>query len=216
VSVQGLSHLARQLYVEGPYLMRKMMHYRIRICPFERLIFHVSPNSTVLDIGCGAGLFLGLLAGTTPGIEGVGFDTSRPAIETAMAMRDQVKRLNLPARLSFLRLDVAEPWPEGLFDVVSLVDVMHHVPPAHQKSVIETAAQKVKPGGILLYKDMADRPAFHAAMNRLHDLLLARQWIHYLPITKLDEWAAQIGLFKIHAENQTLFWYAHELRVYRK
>ena len=38
--------------------------------------------------------------------------------------------------------------------------MIHFIPPAYQKSVFGTAIQRVKPGGALLYKDMADHPAF--------------------------------------------------------
>lgn len=214
IEIGELSRLARQLYIEGPFLMRKMMHWRIGICPFERVIRHVPPGASVLDVGCGAGLFLALLAGAE--IDGVGFDSSRPAIDTAVRMAERVKLAGLPAKLRFIRLDVSEPWPEGLFDVVSLVDVMHHIPPAHQKSVFEQAVGKVKAGGMLLYKDMANQPAFPAGMNRLHDLVLARQWIHYVPIRRLNEWAEEIGLTEVHAETMSRLFYRHELLVYRK
>lgn len=214
--VDELARLARRLYVEGPYLMRKMMHYRIRICPFERILYHVPSGASVLDVGCGAGLFLALLAGTVPDLTGIGFDSSGPAIKTAERMSEEVRRMGLRSALQFLRLDVAEPWPSGTFDVVSLVDVLHHVRPEHQKSVFERASKHVKANGILLYKDMANQPVFHAGMNRLHDLLLARQWIHYVPIHHVDEWARELGLTISHAEGMTRFWYRHELRVYRR
>jgi SAM-dependent methyltransferase len=214
VSANRLSLLARLLYVAGPYVMRKMMHYRIHICPFEHLVPHVAPGSSVLDVGCGSGLLLGLLAGTVPHLTGVGFDSSGLAIKAALQMNEEAKRLGF-GELRFIRLDVAEPWPEGLFDVVTLVDVMHHIPPAHQKSVFQRAAKSIKPSGLLLYKDMANRPVFHASMNRLHDLLLARQWIHYLPISKVDEWASELGLDLSHAEEMSRLWYRHEFRVYR-
>lgn len=216
LGIDELALLAQQLYVEGPYLMRKMMHYRILICPFERLIPMVPAGASVLDVGCGAGLFLALLAGSARGVIGVGFDTSHRAIDVARRMTEQVRLKGREANLRFFRLDVTEPWPEGLFDVVSLVDVLHHIPPAHQKSVVEQAVKKVKPGGVLLYKDMADKPAFHAWMNRLHDMVVAKQWIHYLPLHHVDEWAGELGLDLTHGESLTRFWYHHDLRVFRK
>jgi 2-polyprenyl-3-methyl-5-hydroxy-6-metoxy-1,4-benzoquinol methylase len=211
-----LERIARNLYREGPFLMRKLMHYRIRICPFERLVSFVPPRSSVLDVGCGAGLFLALLAGTVEDIEGVGFDTSGVAIKTAKHMGERVRESGLRAQLRFEQWDATAPWPAGSFDVVSIVDVMHHVPPDHQRSALETAASKVNPGGILLYKDMADRPALHAGMNRLHDLVLARQWIRYVPIATADQWARDCGLEVEHRESATRLWYQHDLRVYRK
>jgi 2-polyprenyl-3-methyl-5-hydroxy-6-metoxy-1,4-benzoquinol methylase len=216
MGVAELAGLARQFYVGGRWLTRQTMHHRIVICPFERLIPHVASGASVLDVGCGAGLFLALLAGALPEVAGVGFDSSRTAIETAVRMTERIKLSGLRAELRFIQLDVAEPWPAGLFDVVSLVDVLHHVPRAHQKSVVERAARKVKPGGVLIYKDMGNRPAFHAWMNRLHDLLMARQWIHYVPIRHVDEWAEESGLALAHAEAISRLWYRHELRIYNR
>lgn len=214
--VSELARLVRQLYVSGPYLMRKMMHYRVRICPFERLIVHVNPGSSVLDVGCGSGLFLALLAVSTRHVTGVGFDSSAPAIETAAQMAERAKALGFDAELQFLRLEVAQPWPSGLFDVVSLIDVLHHVPPSHQKSVLERSTHSLKPNGILIYKDIANHPFLPAGMNRLHDLILARQWIHYVPIRNLEDWCRHLGLELTHEESDTRLWYRHELRVFRK
>lgn len=208
-NVEELARLAGRLYVEGPYLMRKMMHHRIRICPLERLLPHVPAGSSVLDIGCGAGLFLALLASTKEGITGLGFDASGEAIGTAHLMMK-----HLTADLRFSKLAAAEPWPEGLFDVVTLVDVLHHVDSAGQQSVVRRAVEKVKPGGVLLYKDMADQPWLTATMNRLHDLVIARDWIHYVPISRVDEWVSSLGLRRTHAEEISRLWYRHDLRVY--
>jgi len=165
----------------------------------------------VLDVGCGAGLFLGLLASCGRGIRGVGFDVSPGAIATAKQMAE---RFN--GQLQFHRLDVDEPWPRETFDVVSIIDVTHHVPPARQRRMIATAASHVAPGGVLLYKDMCRRPRWRAAANRLHDLLLARQWIHYLPVESVEHWAAEEGLGLEHEERIDMLWYGHELRVFRR
>lgn len=213
-AVRNLAEQARALYVRGPWLLRKMMHYRVYICPFERLLPHVPANSRILDVGCGCGLFLALLAATTPDIDATGFDASAPAIVMANAMADQVRRRRLPVKLQFQMLDARAAWPDGTFDVVSLIDVMHHVAAEHQESLFLRAVEKVGPGGILLYKDMAASPWFPAAMNRLHDLVLARQWIHYVPIVRIEAWARSLHLE--HSETMTRFWYRHELRVFRK
>jgi 2-polyprenyl-3-methyl-5-hydroxy-6-metoxy-1,4-benzoquinol methylase len=215
-SAAELAVLARRLYVGGPYLPRKMAHLRIHICPFERLVSWIGPGSSVLDAGCGVGLFLGLLAATRPSIHGVGFDSSRVAIGAAQRMAERAKSLGCSGELEFCCLDVAEPWPGGRFHAVSLIDVLHHVAPAQQRLVFETAAGKVEPGGILLYKDMASRPIFPAAMNRLHDLAVARQWIHYVPVAAVEGWAAACGLTLVAAEDTSRFWYRHEMRVFRR
>jgi 2-polyprenyl-3-methyl-5-hydroxy-6-metoxy-1,4-benzoquinol methylase len=78
--------VARSLYPEGPFLMRLMQRWRPYICPFGPLIDQVPADASVLDVGCGGGLFLGLLRAGRRLREGLGFDASRPAIAIAQAM----------------------------------------------------------------------------------------------------------------------------------
>lgn len=207
---------------QSSLLGRLLQHHRPRICPFERLLAHVPTGSRVLDVGCGGGLLLGLLAAagrlsTEPGRASIGFDSSRGAIDTADAMLDAWRaRRGSPAPIEFRCLGVEEPWPEGAFDCVTIVDVMHHVPPAHQRSTIQLAATHVRPGGVLLYKDMCRRPRWRAWANRLHDLALARQWIHYADVRDVESWARDAGLALIASEDHARLWYGHELRVFRR
>ena len=85
-----------------------------------------------------------------------------------------------------------------------------------QEEVIRHACRTVKPGGIFLYKDMVGRPFWRALANRMHDLVLARQWIHYVPIARIDGWAKDEGLTVERAGRTDRWWYGHELRVFRK
>src|SRR5579864_2231784 len=167
-----LSALARELYIGGRWLPRKLQHWRPRICPFERLLPHVPAGASVLDAGCGCGLFLGMLAKTGRRPRGIGFDVSPAAISAASAMAQRVASTagGGAGSLEFMRLDAGDPWPNAKFDVVSMIDVMHHVTPVGQRRFFAQAARHVAPGGALLYKDMCRRPAWRAAPNRLHDL----------------------------------------------
>ncbi len=132
----NVRRLATSLFdgVPGGALQR----LRPLICPFDQLAQGVPVGSRVLDVGCGSGLFLGLLAGLGRIDDATGFDSNGGAIQRALQMR---QRLPPPARLEFERRDVADGWPEGLYDVVSVIDVMHHVPPKQLASLIATAAQ---------------------------------------------------------------------------
>jgi 2-polyprenyl-3-methyl-5-hydroxy-6-metoxy-1,4-benzoquinol methylase len=100
--------------------------------------------------------------------------------------------------------------------VVSLIDVLHHVPPGRQRAFFAGAVARVRTGGILLYKDMCRSPLWRAWANRAHDLLLARQWIHYVPLARLEAWAAEEGLQLVHRRAYARLVYGHELLVMRK
>src|SRR5690349_69979 len=186
----SIARAARELYREGPLMMRKMQHLRPSICPFDELLAIVPPGASVMDIGCGSGLFLGLLQYFGFAIQGFGFDASRMAIVCADAMAKRHRAASL--RFEYIRKQ--DPWPDGRFDVVSMIDVMHHIPVAHQEGAFRAATERVSPGGLLLYKDMSDRPWYCAGLNRMHDLVAAREWIHYVPVESIERWGAGLRL----------------------
>ena len=204
--------LARDLYVKGPLVGRAMQHYRPYISPFELLLKAVPPGSRVLDIGCGGGLFLGLLAKTGRIRRGLGIDTSELAIAVASEM---TARLPCGHGVRFEARSASLPLPAEGYDVVSLLDVMHHIPPAHQRLVLEQALDRVEPGGLFVYKDMVERPAWRALANRTHDLLIARQWIHYLPLEQAIQWAQAKGCTVLERRRVDMLWYGHELVVFQ-
>jgi 2-polyprenyl-3-methyl-5-hydroxy-6-metoxy-1,4-benzoquinol methylase len=170
-------------------------------------------GASVLDAGCGAGLFLGLLADTGQIYSGFGFDSSNDAVAFA---RQMTKKLSGSARVEVRQIDATAPWPADTYDVVSLIDVLHHVPPAFHTTVLNRAVGCVKVGGLFLYKDMATRPKWQALCNQAHDLVLARQWIHHVEIERVDTWASLRGLEKNAEGTASRYCYAHEWRLYRK
>ena len=215
-SIPGVKDLARQLYTQGSYVMRLMMHYRVHICPFDRLLRLVPPGSSVLDIACGGGLFIALLAASGRAAKAVGFDASRPAIAIAEAMKGRLNCIAPQAKVRFDLLNCDDRWPDGQFDVVTMIDLMHHVPVNEQHIVFDRAVDAVRPGGLFLYKDLSDRPFLAAVWNRLHDLLVARRWIHYVPMKTVERWATSRQLSTVHAGACTRLVYYHEFRLFRK
>lgn len=209
----NLSSLAASCYRHAPLLARLMMTYRPYIVPFGLLMAVVPNNARVLDIGCGAGLFLALLARTRGLASGTGVDASGAAVAAARAMAESI---GAEAHLEFVRSNDVTGWPGGTFDVVSLIDVMHHVASANRQGFFAAAAARVAPGGLLLYKDMVSRPLWRAAANRFHDLVLARQWIRYVPYDAAAAWAGQAGLPEEWHVLVNRLWYGHELAVFRR
>jgi len=208
-----LSAAARSLYPKHLGLRRQLQIYRPYICPFDKLIDWVPDAGTMLDVGCGAGLFLGLAASRKPGLHGIGFDADSRVIGAAQAM---AKASQLVDRIRFEHRIVEQPWPEGTFDAVSLIDVLHHVQPDQHQATIEKLFSRVRPGGIVIYKDMADSPAIPALWNRLHDLLLARQWIHYRPAAQVLSWFEKAGASVVHRASHATGPYYHDLIVVQR
>lgn len=215
-STHDIGQLARLLYSDGPALTRFIQHHRHRICPIDAIADQVPPASRVLDIGCGGGLLIAVLAAHGRLTAAHAIDASKPAIDLAHAMAPRLRPLAPDTDITFEHRTVQQGLPDDLYDAVCLIDVLHHVPPAAQESAFRAAAARVRPGGLFIYKDMADRPFWAAGMNRLHDLVMARQWINYVPVESAEAWAAVEGLTPHHRLDTRMLWYAHELRVFRR
>jgi 2-polyprenyl-6-hydroxyphenyl methylase/3-demethylubiquinone-9 3-methyltransferase len=101
--------------------------------PFEGL--------SLLDIGCGAGLVSEPMAR-------MGFDVSGidPADENIAVAQDHAQKGGLAIRY---RATTIENLPEGeLYDVVTLLEVVEHVPDVG--AIVAEAAKHLKPGGLFI------------------------------------------------------------------
>ncbi len=213
----SLSKAAAALYPDLGPISRAKAKYRPYICPFHVVLPLVPTGSSVLDIGCGNGLLLGLLAVTGKVRDGAGYDLSEAAVVQA---REMAKSISTGATLSFYVGDSPACVPGGGgggdFDVVMMVDVLHHVPPAHQAGFFEAAASRVRPGGLLIYKDMVNFPDWRAYTNVMHDIVLAGQCSRYAPTSSVEQWAERAGLTTRERGRFDMLWYGHELRVFER
>jgi 2-polyprenyl-3-methyl-5-hydroxy-6-metoxy-1,4-benzoquinol methylase len=213
LTVADVAALARIIYAnaDGGIKYRQML--RPRICPLHILIGHVPAGARILDVGCGAGLFILLLVHLGRIRSAVGFDADRTAIATAQQIAAHLPNSEL---IQFEHRDANDAWPAGYFDVVCLIDVLHHVRPEHQAALFATAIDHVADGGILLYKDMARRPLWRAWANRLHDLLVVREWIYYAELEDIITWARKGGLCLAETGTIDMLWYRHEWCIFRR
>jgi 2-polyprenyl-3-methyl-5-hydroxy-6-metoxy-1,4-benzoquinol methylase len=215
VDEAALGKVAQDLFRESPFLFRNLQCGRLKICPFELLIPQVPPGAAVLDIGCGRALFLGLLAALGQGSRLAGVDVSRGVIESAKRTAGLVQQKQL-GEIELFLINPGEALPSGTFDVISIIDVLHHVKPSQQRDFMAAAFRHLAPGGILIYKDMVLKPSWRVWLNRMHDLVVAREWIHEVPIADVLSWAGEHGLQCIHSDLVTRLWYGHDIAIFRK
>ena len=101
-------------------------------------------GARVLDLGCGLGEWLLAALEAFPGAEGVGVDSSAPALEQA---RKSAERRTLTDRVTLEEADAAE-WAGGEFDAVLCVGASHAL--GGLAKAVPAARSHLKPGGRLL------------------------------------------------------------------
>jgi len=136
-----------------PHLHRHLawgLDYLTYISFVVSLIRELSPQS-LLDIGCGDGRLISLVKSFVPKI--VGVDISRQAIAFARAFNPDVE---------FYCVDIAKM--SGVYELVTLIEVLEHIPDKEMEVFIQNVARLVKEDGHLL----VTVPTVNVPLNKKH------------------------------------------------
>ena len=201
------------VYCDTPNPLRWLGSIRPYVCPYDKLVAFVPPRASVLDLGCGPGSLLNLMAATTRIARGVGCDVSAAPLKSARAA---ARRLGAEKILAFEHVRSMKDVPAGPFDAVVMVDVLHHVPAGERRDVIATAVDRVGPGGVFVYKDMTTRSRLRRLAHNLDDYAFTGEWVMQVPDGLVEKWAGELGLVLEHSEYIPRLVYGHEFRVFRR
>jgi ubiquinone/menaquinone biosynthesis C-methylase UbiE len=109
------------------------------------------PGHRVLEIGCGTGQLLALIARLHPRVGLTGLDPDPLALERAAR---KARRQGFTAALDRGFAD-ALPYPDAAFDRVFSSMMFHHVPKREKPGVLAEVRRVLKPGGRLELLDFA-------------------------------------------------------------
>jgi 2-polyprenyl-3-methyl-5-hydroxy-6-metoxy-1,4-benzoquinol methylase len=115
----------------------------------DGLVERLHAGIDVLDVGCGAGHAVNLMAQAFPASRLTGRDFSEEGIAAARA--EAADRGLRNAR--FEVRDVAAIAEVGAYDLVTAFDVVHDL--AHPRAVLERVRQALRPGGVFLMVEIA-------------------------------------------------------------
>ncbi len=162
---------APDLYRSAPLGTR--LHTRLRWwwCPFDALEAAVPSAGDVLEIGCGHGLCSLHLALAAPGRAVVGVDIDADKVADAQRAAEG---LPAAARARFEAVDPGwQPEPSG-WDAVVFADVLYLLPEDDQRTLVQAAARAVRPGGIVVLKELALTPRWKLRWQRIQETLATR------------------------------------------
>jgi 2-polyprenyl-3-methyl-5-hydroxy-6-metoxy-1,4-benzoquinol methylase len=133
----------------------------------------------VLDIGCGSGRALNLMARKLPESRFVGYDFSEEAISRARAEAAQHGATNIRFEV---RDDAADLGEEGRYDLITTFDAIHDQ--AKPAAVLEGIAAALKDDGVYLMQDIAGLSHLHNNMDHpLGPFLYAISTMHCMTVS---------------------------------
>lgn len=119
----------------------------------------------IVDLGCGHGLFSSLLAQQSLQRRVIGIDLDAHKIEVAQT----VKLPNLTYQVGDIAAANVPP-----AQAVTILDVFYLLPYDAQEKLLQVCAEKLAPGGVILLKDMAEKPRWKVWMNWLEEFMAVR------------------------------------------
>lgn len=182
--------------------------------PFlEEIGQYLPASGDVLDLGCGFGLFSLFYAMTKPGLKIVAVDLDARRVAAAASSAEYLELTNVAYEAS----DVTTWTTDRQFDAVYMLDLLHHLPQSRVPGFLAHVARHVRPGGIVIIKDVADRPRYKMLFTLLLDrLLVGMEPIRYWPPTELMTILTGLGFdVAMHRMNDVLP-YPHILYVCRR
>ncbi len=120
-------------------------------------VFHklVPRQGNILDIGCGYGFMSYMLSFTSAQRKITGIDYDEDKIETANNCFSKNEMIN------FVHSDVMS-FEFDQYDAIILADMLHYLPAAEQKQVLEKCILHLNPGGVIIVRDGdADKASRH-------------------------------------------------------
>lgn len=152
-------------YAGAPAGVRAFLGARLLLLPLGLIDPELRAlRGRVLSLGAGFGTVERYLAQINPDVqvEGIELDARR----VALAAAHPVPRVELRAG------DVRDS-AGGDYDCALGVDLLHHVPAEGHGALLGSVAEALRPGGVLLVKDIARTPGWQHGWNRLHDRIVA-------------------------------------------
>jgi SAM-dependent methyltransferase len=136
------------------------------IAGFVRHVLTERPARSLLEIGCGTGIYIRHAAQVCPQLRAVGIDMSEPV--TALAA-DNLTAWGLGERCTALHADIRRPHAanlDGPFDVITLHNNLYYFSEAEQREVFADLRRRLAPGGRLVMTSVfAGRTLLAAEFN---------------------------------------------------
>jgi 2-polyprenyl-3-methyl-5-hydroxy-6-metoxy-1,4-benzoquinol methylase len=207
-------HLVRLLKTASASLQglsRLKTHYRPYICPLNWILAQIPSNASLLDTSCVTGSLLYLTQQLRHVTIADGYDIVESVVQDATVFQKVSETIQIHYR------PPDAPLPDlSAYTTITMIDVLHHIPPNQQDAFLYELIDRMPPGSRLIVKDIEASQYLGAWSNQIHDLLLARQWVHPRRAVDIAQQLRNAGAAITPPMLLWTLWYPHFLLVAEK
>lgn len=211
-SIELVSFLKTKTVSSG-FVDQLKVNYRPLICPFDDLLNLLGNQPVkVMDIGCGSGQFMLLLAEFSQATKIAGIEISQKLIDNARKLLARY-----PENRISVNLYNGNTFPVSMneYDYLFLVDVLHHVPDAQKLDFLSGIFNGMKKNSHLVVKDINAASPW-VIFNKIHDLVFSGEIGQEWSIDKLCAVAQKIGFRIVDIKKRRMYVYPHYTVVFAK
>jgi len=127
---------------------------------------HVPPKGTIVDLGCGFGIFANYLASKSKNRKVIGIDLNEKRISLAKDAYGHLSNLNFICG-NITRVKIPKT------NYITAIDVLHHIPTLElQTKLLRECYSVLNEDGKLIIKDLDTKPSWKYLWNRIHDFIM--------------------------------------------
>lgn len=153
-----------RLYAGASRSMRIFLRGRVLLSDLEFIERQVPEAGTMVDLGCGHGLFANLMALRSPKRKVIGIDLVPEKIEAARKTIGHRDNLDFVCA-DFFEADIPD------CDVITIVDVLYLLPAEEQLCILKECRRKLVDDGLLVWKAQERRPRWKFAMAWFQEMI---------------------------------------------
>lgn len=179
----------------------------------EEILQYIPQKGSVLDIGCGFGLFSLYFAKINKHTQFYGVDISQKRISLATDAASKLKISNAHYSVG----SATELVLNQTFDAIYAIDIIHHISPNDARKLIQSIYQYLSTGGVLLIKDIEEKPLYKLWFTYVLDKMMDYKTpVSYWKKVDLKNFLMKTGFEVYHHSMVDYLPYPHIIYVCRK
>ncbi len=190
------------------FFARMFVYLRCILLPPDKVERFVPVRGRIVDVGCGYGHYAIYFALKQPKriVRGYEFNKNRVrAANKAAARIDNV---------DFFCRDIRRDSSLKSCDCICLIDLLHHVPREAQDNLLLECSKKLAKEGVLIVKDVDNRPLWKYVYNYVHDKIFTLNDKLYFSSRKQMETKLEGLGFKITFKETIRTWFLNPIPHY--